>query len=383
MKYRLLDFLQCLQCKSPFMHHVFKTTDDIIENELLTNNDLCPLDCKNPDPRLTKTDEATTHCNKCYETEIVEGLLTCNCGKAYPVVRGVPRFVPDAFEQHPEFTRKFYDSIKKYKISNVTEKEHFEKKFKEVQEMFGKQWEIWGKTERIYGFTEEQAREWFLTRTLSKKIDESYFKGKIALEVGCGHGKYVKILNDLGCENVGMDIGPSVDLVYEITKDLPTAHVIQGNAMEPPFKEGSFDYVWSHGVLHHTPSTKDAVAACSVLSKKNTGWFYVWVYHKGGFFWEYGNRMVRSITTRLPVKVVLILSYALAPLLYLIPAYNKDVNLSNVSWSECALSINDWLAPKYQWHHTAEEVISWYKELGYKDIEITPANGVGVTGVRK
>ena len=179
------------------MHHVFKTTDDIIENELLTNNDLCPLDCKNPDPRLTKTDEATTHCNKCYETEIVEGLLTCNCGKAYPVVRGVPRFVPDAFEQHPEFTRKFYDSIKKYKISNVTEKEHFEKKFKEVQEMFGKQWEIWGKTERIYGFTEEQAREWFLTRTLSKKIDESYFKGKIALEVGCGHGKYVKILNDL------------------------------------------------------------------------------------------------------------------------------------------------------------------------------------------
>jgi hypothetical protein len=50
---------------------------------------------------------------------------------------------------------------------------------------------------------------------------------------------------------------------------------------------------------------------------------------------------------------------------------------------ECALSINDWLAPKYQWHHSAEEVISWYEELGYKDIEVTPANGVGIIGMRK
>ncbi|MHC4184098.1 MAG: class I SAM-dependent methyltransferase, partial [Planctomycetota bacterium] len=219
--------------------------------------------------------------------------------------------------------------------------------------------------------------------TTSKKINKYYFKGKTVLEVGCGHGKYVKILNDLGCENIGLDLGTSVDLVYEITKDRPTAHVIQGNAMEPPLKEETFDYVWSHGVLHHTPSTKDAVNVCSKLPKKHTGWFYVWVYHKGGFIWEHGNRLVRSITTRLPEKAVILLSYALAPLLYIIPAYNKDVNLSHVSWSECALSINDWLAPKYQWHHSAEEVISWYEELGYKDIEVTPANGVGIIGMRK
>ena len=383
MKYRLFDFLECKQCNGQFDLQVFKKAEDMNSSELLVDNDLCPSDCKNPDPGISKADEAKGHCKKCYETEILDGLLTCKCGKAHPVVRGVPRFVPDAFEQHPEFTKEYYDSIKTYVGANVREKEHFEKMFKEVQGMFGKQWEIWGKTERIYGFTEEQARAWFLSHTTSKNIDESYFKGKIALEVGCGHGKYVKILNDLGCENIGLDLGPSVDLVYEITKDRPTAHVIQANAMEPPLKDESFDYVWSHGVLHHTPSTKDAVRACSKLPKKDTGWFYVWVYHKGGFVWEYGNRFLRSITTRLPEKAVLFLSYALAPLLYIVPAYNKDVNLSNVSWSECALSINDWLAPKYQWHHSAEEVISWYEEFGYKDIEETLANGVGIIGVRK
>lgn len=383
MKYRLLDFLRCPQCKDQFELDVFKTTEDTNESELLVDNDICPSDCRNPDARLTKSAEAAAHSKKCYETEIVEGLLTCRCGSAFPVVRGVPRCVPDAFEQHPGFTQEHYDKIKEHVGKNVREREHFARMFKETQGMFGKQWEIWGKTERIYGFTEEQAREWFLTHTTSKTIDESYFKNKIVLEVGCGHGKYVKILNDLGSENIGLDLGPSVDLVYEITKDRPTAHVVQGNAMTPPLKDESFDYVWSHGVLHHTPSTKDAVAACAKLPKKKTGWFYVWVYHKGGFIWEYGNRLLRSITTRLPEKAVIALSYALAPLLYIIPAYNKDVNLSNVSWSECALSINDWLAPKYQWHHSAEEVISWYEEFGYKDMEVTPANGVGIIGMRK
>lgn len=383
MKYRLFDFLQCPHCKSQFELQVFKITEDVNKSELLVDNDLCPSVCKNPDSGITKKEQASGHCKKCYETEILEGFLTCKCGKAYPVVRGVPRFLPDAFDQHPGFTSKYYENIKKYLGTNVREKEHFEKMFKKVQGMFGKQWEIWGKSQRIYGFTEDEAREWFLTHLTSKKIDKSYFKGKTVLEIGCGHGKFVKILNDFSCENVGLDLGPSVDLVYEITKDRPTAHVIQANAMAPPLKEESFDYVWSHGVLHHTPSTKDTFNIVSKLPKKHTGWFYIWVYPKGGFFWEYGNKFVRIITTRLPERIMFYLSYALVPLLYIIPAYNEKVNISHMSWSDCALSVNDWLSPKYQWHHSKEEVILWFEELGYKDIEITLANGVGIIGVRK
>ncbi len=92
---------------------------------------------------------------------------------------------------------------------------------------------------------------------------------------------------------------------------------------------------------------------------------------------------MRSFTSQLPAGVLQFISYALVPLFYLVPAYNKRVNLSNMSWSECALSVHDWLAPKYQWHHSAEEVISWFEEVDYKDIEQTSANGVGITGVRK
>jgi uncharacterized protein YbaR (Trm112 family) len=333
MKYRLFDFIQCPDCKGQFEIQVFKSTDITYNSDILVDNNSCPANCKNPDISINKTEEAQSHCKKCYETEILEGLLTCQCGKVYPIVRGIPRFLPDAFDQHPEFTSKYYEHIDKQNIN--------------------------------------------------AKIDASYFKGKTVLEVGCGHGRFVKIVNELGSENIGMDLGPSVEIVYELTKDKPTAHVIQGNAMYPPIKDDSFDYVWSHGVLHHTPSTTNAFKAVSHLPKKDGGWFYIWVYPKKGFFWEYGNRFVRYFTTRLPEKVLYGISFILVPLLYLIPAYNRHVNPSNVSWKECALSVNDWLGPKYQWHHTDYEVMAWFKDREYKDIEVLPTTGCAVTGVRK
>lgn len=385
MKYRLFDFLLCPYCRGQLDIQVFTATDIVYENnDMLIDNDSCPSNCKNPAAEINKTDDATGHCKRCYEHEILDGLLTCQCGKAYPVVGGVPRFLPDAFDHHPEFTQKYYDDVIKYAGSvNIKEKEHFIKNFKETQSTFGQQWKTWGRSERIYGFTDEEAKEWFLNDLTSKNIDADFFKNKTVLEVGCGHGRFVKIVNSLCSENIGLDLGPSVDLVYEITKDLPTAHVIQANAMHPPIKDESFDYVWSHGVLHHTPSTKRAFDAVIKIPRKQGGRFYIWVYHKGGFIWEYGNRFMRSITSRLPAKLLQGISYALVPLLYLVPAYNKSVNLSNMSWEECALSVHDWLAPKYQWHHSPEEVMSWFEEHGYTDIEQTSANGVGITGVRK
>jgi len=385
MKYRLLDLLQCPHCKGNVELRVFNSTEASYHDAgKLKDDDVCPSGCNNPDPGITKAGDRGIHCKRCYNTEIVEGLITCTCGNAYPVARGVPRFLPDAFDQHPDFTGEYYDIIKEYAGAvSSRERDYFRKMFKETQSTFGQQWKTWGRSERIYGFTDDEAKDWFLTDLTSKDVDAGYFKGKTVLEIGCGHGRFVKILNDLCDEYVALDLGPSVELAREITQDRPKVHIIQGNAMFPPLKDESFDYAWSHGVLHHTPSTKDAFIAVSKLPKTHGGRCYIWVYHKGGFIWEYGNRFIRSITTKLPASLLKLISYSTVPLLYLIPAYNKRVNISNMSWSECALSTHDWLAPKYQWHHSPEEVISWFREQGYEHIEQTSANGVGITGVRK
>ena len=41
----------------------------------------------------------------------MEGLLTCGCGASYPVIASVPRFVPDAWDAHPEFAERHRDRI--------------------------------------------------------------------------------------------------------------------------------------------------------------------------------------------------------------------------------------------------------------------------------
>lgn len=160
MKYRLFDFIQCPDCKGQLELQVFKDTKAPCDSNILNDNNLCPSDCRNPDPKIIKTDKTKSHCKKCYGTEILEGLLICKCRKAYPVVKGVPRFLSDAFEGHPEFTREYYIYIEKYeKNISFEEKKLFKKKFKDTQQTFGYQWKTWGKSERIYGFTDDEAKE--------------------------------------------------------------------------------------------------------------------------------------------------------------------------------------------------------------------------------
>lgn len=138
MKYTLLDLLQCPHCESSLEIHTF--TSDVIkyEDNTLRDDNVCPSSCSNPDKEIIKKDDTQGHCRKCYEYEIDEGLLSCGCGKAYPVIRGIPRFLPDSFDQHSEFTQKYYNEIKKYeKDMDSKDKEYFRKMFKKTQGTFG------------------------------------------------------------------------------------------------------------------------------------------------------------------------------------------------------------------------------------------------------
>ena len=49
--------------------------------------------------------------------------------------------------------------------------------------------------------------------------------------------------------------------------DLPNTHFVQADALDLPFADGTFDAVFSEGVLHHTPSTRAALlSAARVLA---------------------------------------------------------------------------------------------------------------------
>ncbi len=74
--------------------------------------------------------------------------------------------------------------------------------------------------------------------------------GEKVLEIGCGTGCDLLQFARHGAEAVGVDITPEhIRLARERAGNL--AKIYEADATELPFDNASFDYVYSHGVLHH------------------------------------------------------------------------------------------------------------------------------------
>lgn len=74
--------------------------------------------------------------------------------------------------------------------------------------------------------------------------------GERVLEVGCGTGCDLLQFAKHGADAVGIDITPEhLRLARERVGNL--AQVSHGDGTKVPFDDASFDYVYSHGVLHH------------------------------------------------------------------------------------------------------------------------------------
>lgn len=269
--------------------------------------------------------------------DIISGEIKCSCGSIYPVINGIPRFV------------------KNYQQAS------------QVQKRFEYQWERWGRDEVIFGRTKEESKKFFFDLAGSK-ITKGYLKGKYVLDAGCGHGLITEIMSESGAFSVGLDLGNGVEVARYRTKNLPGVSIVQGDIMNPPFKNGIFDYVWSNGVIHHTPDTRKAFSCLTKILKAG-GYFAVWVYPKKGIVWEVSQKVIRSITTHMPAAILEFFCYLAVPLLAVVPTFSKTSFPKN-SWRECAQVIFDWYSPRYQSHHTNQEMAEWYRQDGFTDIEV-------------
>ncbi len=78
------------------------------------------------------------------------------------------------------------------------------------------------------------------------------------LEVGCGMGTDLLHAAKLGANVVGFHLSPrSVGLARRhFALSGIDGQFVHGDAEGLPFGDGSFDVVYSFGVLHHTPDTE-------------------------------------------------------------------------------------------------------------------------------
>lgn len=308
------------------------------------------------------------------DDRVDEGLLRCkNERHLYPIVRSVPRILATAFQQEIDFSIRHRELI-----SNDGAKDSlpdFARLTEKTKKSFGRQWT------RYQVQRPEEDAAYFRSKT---GRDASSLRGKVVLDAGCGSGRYTAIAGEENAIVIGVDFSSAVDMAASMTSHLSNVHIIQANIFELPLIPSTFDFVFSIGVLHHTPNTKGALSALAPLLSA-TGEIAVWLYPRWPAPVELYNRLLRAVTTRLSLDMLHQLAVMLEPLGHLkfrlltadrvwkraLGQVLRGFTIGVSCHPDREIRICDtfdWFSPPYQWHHTDEEVELWLREFGLVDI---------------
>jgi SAM-dependent methyltransferase/uncharacterized protein YbaR (Trm112 family) len=216
-------------------------------------------------------------------------------------------------------------------------------------------------------------------------------RGAIVLDAGCGSGRFAEIALDCGATVVAVDYSAAVAACWDNLQYRGQFHVVQADICHLPFRKSCFDYVYSFGVLQHTPDPRlafDALPQCL----KSGGSIAVDIYRLSWKCLVMPKYWLRPVTKRLPAKLLFRLVNGSVPILlplsrliarlpkiggrfrYLIPVANYEgtLPLSQEQQFEWAvLDTFDMLSPAYDKPKMARTLRRWFKEVGLQDVQIS------------
>ncbi|MBI5572738.1 MAG: methyltransferase domain-containing protein [Desulfomonile tiedjei] len=295
-----------------------------------------------------------------------DGSLDCvSCGKSFPIVRGVPRFVD---------TSNYADS-------------------------FGWEWTTHARTQYdSYTRTTISQDRFFDETRWPRELN-----GETILEVGCGAGRFTEQAVSTGAMVVSLDYSVAVDANYASHGRLKNSLIVQGDLYAMPLKPERFDRVLCIGVLQHTPAVGRAFAGLPRFLKPG-GKLVVDVYaiNWKTFFKSY--YLLRPITKRIPheelyaaIRRYVNLMWPLVRLigklpsgrlinksLFVISDYRGRLALSDDLLKEWAiLDTFDGLSPQFDRPQFLSTVKRWFAEAGFTDVEVFPGyNGIVGRGTK-
>jgi SAM-dependent methyltransferase len=281
--------------------------------------------------------------------EVIETGSLISSHATYPIVRGIPRFVP--FDQD-NYARSFGYQWRRWP------RLQFEAENKNTA-MAGYTRGMW---ERITGIT------------------EAPFKPEdVILDIGCGPGRFTDVVRAKGASAIALDYSQAVEVARRNFNDDDRVCVVQGDALNLPVRSGSLAGAFSIGVLHHTPDPKRGVAQ-AVQTLREGGWFAVSVYPKRGYYnfptvqmWRRLFQALWPVTGHYPA---LAYSYAAT---YMLRPFGRfpvirnairlpfpSVYLPDIRWS--VLDTFDSVTPSFQSGHDGEEVSSWLVSAALEEV---------------
>lgn len=119
----------------------------------------------------------------------------------------------------------------------------------------------------------------------SKLIPCSDLSGKKVLEIGCGLGAHTEILSRSGAVLTSIDLSETSIKITKRRLNLKklSAEVILADAEDLPFQSEYFDYIWTWGVIHHSPNTKKCSQELERVLKVN-GKVGIMLYNKNSLY---------------------------------------------------------------------------------------------------
>lgn len=289
------------------------------------------------------------------DNRIKEGILECICKKKYRISNFIPRFIDND---------GYLNS-------------------------FSFEWKVHRKTQ-LDSANRNNSMGNISETTFQKRIDFPLgeLKGKLVLDAGCGMGRFAEVASSFGAKVVGFDYSFAIDAAFRNMGNRANTHLIQADIFKLPFKPEIFDFIYSFGVLHHTPDAKEAFRQLPPLLKKN-GKISIFVYSNYNKAIVYMSSFWRFFTTKLPKRLLYLLCHISIPLyfLYKIPLLGNIGKILFVipmvpNWRWRVLDTLDWYSPKYQSKHTHAEVFRWFKDAGLSEINIFE-NEITMMGIKK
>lgn len=176
----------------------------------------------------------------------------------------------------------------------------FVKREDNYAESFGWQWKKWADNQSESRGATVKQHQMILDRT---HFDEYPRQGKTILECGMGGGDDTEVLLTLGFAEVhSFDLSTSVERAHKNLED-PHLFVSQASIYEIPYPDESFDFVFCHRVLQHTPDPERALREMCKKVRPG-GILFIHSYKRSKRYMSEWRYKYRWLTTRLPKGII-------------------------------------------------------------------------------
>lgn len=214
-----------------------------------------------------------------------------------------PQYILETLKKQLEFYATVarsvipYDTLSPKKLPDI----HLADKNNTVENatgtLYGKLWENFSLDDII-----QEGKKLLENRINSPNFKLTDLKNKVVLDLGCGSGRYTVALSGYGCKMIiGYDMGKQgLEVGRKIVKKygLKNVKFEEGDVLNLPYENESFDFVFCNGVLHHTKDFPKALSEFHrVLKASCTAFLYL--YADGGLFWNF-RKKAREITCNIP-----------------------------------------------------------------------------------